>query len=85
MNDGILGGDERKARRTRTKLPFFKEGFAMVDSLTRSKRKAIDPTKARKALEDGKSGLCFVQVVYNPQDQLSKTKRLDGAYELTSG
>jgi hypothetical protein len=42
----------------------------------------MDPTRIRKELDIAKSGLCFMQVVYKPQDQLSRTKRLEGAYEL---
>ena len=79
---GTLLPADRKARRTRTRPPCFMDGFATVDSVNISSKNAMDPTRTRKELDAAKSGLCFMQVVYSPQDQLSRTKRLEGAYEL---
>lgn len=82
---GILSPAERSALRTRTRPPCFIEGFARHDSVSMSKRKAMDPTRALNAFEDAKVGLLFRQVVYKPHDQLRRTNRSAGAYELKEG
>ena len=70
---------DRSARRVRTRAPFFNAGFAFVDSVTMSRRVAIDTTSAFHESDNVNRVLCLRQTVYKPQDQLSKTNRSEGA------
>ena len=75
---GLLHTD-RRARRVRTRAPFFNADFAFADSVTMSKRVAIDPISTFHEFDKVNCALCFKQTVYKPHDQLSKTNRSEGA------
>jgi len=73
---------DRIARRIRRRPPCFKEGFALDDERSISSSIAIESTSACQEPDRTKLGLSLTQVVYNPHDQLKRTKISDGAYEL---
>jgi hypothetical protein len=76
---------ERKARLTRTIAPCFNDGLALTEPFIMSNSVASVPTSTRQGCVAGKSGLALRQMEYNPQDQLRRTNRSDGAYELDKG
>jgi len=73
---------ERKARLTRTMAPRFRDDFALTEPFNMSKSVASIPTSVCQDWVAEKSGLVFRQMLYIPHDQLRRTNRSEGAYEL---